>query len=542
MNRGFGSAVAVLLALHAAPVQAQETWPARPVKFIVPSSPGGGTDLYARQLAQALSESLRQQFIVDNRPGASGNIGAEAAAKAAPDGYTFLVTANPAIAVNPSLYRNLPYNAERDFVPVARGVVAPLVICVHPSVPARTLAELVALGKREPGKLSFGSAGTGSPTYLGVRMLEEASGAKFLHVPFKGIGNMMPSLLGGQLSFAFPDAAVALAHIRAGKLIPLAIIEHAPQLPKVPTFAEAGFPGLEIYSSFSVAAPSWPSRPVRVMVGFAPGGPNDIIARAYGARLAETFGQAFVVENRTGAGGNLAAEAVARAAPDGYTLTLGSTGPSAVNPALYAKLPFDLVRDLDMVSLVATGNSALAVHPGVPAASVKELIALARARPGKLTYASSGNGSSLHLAAELFKQMAGVDLVHVPYKGAAPAMTDLVSGHVHMSFAPVANVVPFAKAGKLRLLALTGAKHSAFAPGTPTLAESGLPGFDVWTWYAILCTAGTPVEVVNRLHAALVKIAQNPQLKEQLANIGIDAEASASPPDPPAYRAAEGEK
>ncbi len=256
MNRGFGSAVAIVFALYAAPVQAQETWPARPVKFIVPSSPGGGTDLYARQLAQALSESLSQQFLVDNRPGASGNIGAEAAAKAAPDGYTFLVTANPAIAVNPSLYRNLQYNAERDFVPVARGVVAPLVICVHPSVPARTLAELVALGKRDPGKLSFGSAGTGSPTFLGIRMLEEVSGAKFLHVPFKGIGNMMPSLLGGQLNFAFPDAAVALAHIRAGKLIPLAIIEHAPQLPKVPTFAEAGFPGLEIYSSFSVAAPS----------------------------------------------------------------------------------------------------------------------------------------------------------------------------------------------------------------------------------------------------------------------------------------------
>jgi tripartite-type tricarboxylate transporter receptor subunit TctC len=256
MKRGFGSAVAVLLALHAVHAHAQDAWPARPVKFIVPSSPGGGTDLYARQLAQALSESLKQQFIVDNRPGASGNIGAEAAAKSAPDGYTFLVTANPAIAVNPSLYKNLPYSAERDFAPVARGVVAPLVICVHPSVPARTLAELVALGKREPGKLSFGSAGTGSPTFLGIRMLEEVSGAKFLHVPFKGIGNMMPSLLGGQLSFAFPDAAVALAHIRAGKLIPLAIIEHAPQLAKVPTFAEAGFPGLEIYSSFSVVAPA----------------------------------------------------------------------------------------------------------------------------------------------------------------------------------------------------------------------------------------------------------------------------------------------
>jgi tripartite-type tricarboxylate transporter receptor subunit TctC len=233
---------------------------------------------------------------------------------------------------------------------------------------------------------------------------------------------------------------------------------------------------------------------------------------------------------------------VARAAPDGLTLMLGSTGTNSVNPALYAKLPFDLVRDLEMVSLVATGNSALAVHPRVHAQNVKELIALAKAQPGKLTYASSGNGSSLHLAAELFKQIAGVDLVHVPYKGAAPAMTDLVSGQVDMSFAPVANVVPLAKAGKLRLLALTGAKHSAFAPGTPTLAESGLAGFDVRTWYAILCTAGTPGEVVNRLHGALVKIAQNPQLKEQLGNIGIDAEASASPAEARAYRAAEVEK
>jgi len=292
----------------------------------------------------------------------------------------------------------------------------------------------------------------------------------------------------------------------------------------------------------TAAAENFPTKPIRLIVPFPPGGPNDIIARAYGARLAAAFGQPFIVENRTGAGGNLAAEAVARAAPDGLTLMLGSTGTNSVNPALYAKLPFDLVRDLEMVSLVATGNSALAVHPRVPAANVKELIALAKAQPGKLTYASSGNGSSLHLAAELFKQIAGVDLVHVPYKGAAPAMTDLVSGQVDMSFAPVANVVPLAKAGKLRLLALTGAKHSAFAPGTPTLAESGLAGFDVRTWYAILCTAGTPGEVVNRLHGALVKIAQNPQLKEQLGNIGIDAEASASPAEARAYRANEVER
>ncbi|HEY6239518.1 MAG TPA: tripartite tricarboxylate transporter substrate-binding protein, partial [Burkholderiales bacterium] len=210
----------------------------------------------------------------------------------------------------------------------------------------------------------------------------------------------------------------------------------------------------------SADAQNYPSRAVRVMVGFAPGGPNDIIARAYAARLTESFGQPFVVENRTGAGGNLASEAAAHAPPDGHTLTLGSTGPIGVNPSLYPKLSFDPTRDLDIVTLVATGNSALAVHPRVPAASVREFIALAKSQPGKFTYASSGNGSSLHLAAELFKQMAGVDLVHIPYKGAAPAMTDLVSGQVDMSFAPVANVVPFARAGKLRLLALTGAKHS----------------------------------------------------------------------------------
>jgi tripartite-type tricarboxylate transporter receptor subunit TctC len=286
----------------------------------------------------------------------------------------------------------------------------------------------------------------------------------------------------------------------------------------------------------------YPSHSVRILVGFAPGGPNDIIARAYGARLAESFGQPFVVENRPGAGGNLASEAVARAAPDGHTLVLGSTGPIGVNPSLYANLSFDIVRDLAIVTLVATGNSALAVNPRVPAKNVQELIALAKAQPGKLSYASSGAGSSLHLAAELFKQMAGVDILHVPYKGAAPAMIDLVAGQVDMSFAPVANVVPLAKGGKLRLLALTGAKPSAIAPGTPTLSDTGLPGFDVWTWYAVLATAGTPEEVINRLHAELTKIAQLPQVKEQLTNIGVDPETSASPAEARAYRASEVER
>jgi tripartite-type tricarboxylate transporter receptor subunit TctC len=182
------------------------------------------------------------------------------------------------------------------------------------------------------------------------------------------------------------------------------------------------------------------------------------------------------------------------------------------------------------------------VHPGVAARSVQELIALARAQPGKLTYASAGSGSSQHLSAELFKQAAGVDIVHVPYKGAAPGITDLLAGQVDMSFAPVANVVPYAKTGKLRLLGVTSAARSSFTPDTPTIAESGVPGFEVVTWYAMFATAGTPPAIVERLNAGLRKISQNPQLREQLANLGIDATASASPAEARAYRDAEVEK
>jgi len=297
-----------------------------------------------------------------------------------------------------------------------------------------------------------------------------------------------------------------------------------------------------ILASSHAFAQTYPARPVRVMVGFAPGGPNDIIARAYSARLAEGLGQPFVVENRTGAAGNLAAEAVARAAPDGHTLMLGSTGTNAVNPSLYAGLPFDPVRDLAPVSVVATSPSALAVHPKVAAQSVRELIALAKAQPGKLTYASAGSGSSQHLSAELFKQAAGVDIVHVPYKGAAPGIIDLLAGQVDMSFAPVANVVPHAKSGKLRLLAVTSASRSEFAPGVPTVAESGVPGFDVTTWYAVFATGGTPAAIVERLNAELGKISRNPKLREQLAGLGIDAAASASPAEARAYRDAEVER
>jgi len=259
MNLAAASAFA--LVLLAIPCAAQEAWPARPVKLIVPSSPGGGTDLFARLLGQALGEALKQQFVIDNRPGASGNIGAEIAAKSAPDGYTFLVSANPALTVNPSLYKNLPYDAERDFSPVARAVIAPQVICAHPSLQVKSVAELVALGKREPGKIPFASAGTGSPTYLGVRMLEEASGARFVHVPYKGVGQAYKDLLGGDIKFMFPDVASVIPHIRSGKVVALAVNQRTPLLPGVPTLAEAGFP-IEVFTSFSVVAPAGTPRAI----------------------------------------------------------------------------------------------------------------------------------------------------------------------------------------------------------------------------------------------------------------------------------------
>lgn len=246
----------VLLAMWMGAAFGQDAWPSRAVKFIVASSPGGGTDTYARFMAQALSENLKQPFVVDNRPGAGGNIGVEAVVKSPPDGYTILVSANAQIAINPSLYKNLPYNVERDLAPVARGVTGPLVICVLPSLPVKTLADLVAIGKKEPDSVAFGSAGTGTTTYLGVFMLAEAAGARFLHVPYKGMGAVYKDFLGGQVKFMFPDLASALPHIRSGRAVPLALTERSKLLPNIPSIAEAGFPQVEITNSFSVTAPA----------------------------------------------------------------------------------------------------------------------------------------------------------------------------------------------------------------------------------------------------------------------------------------------
>ena len=235
---------------------AQGSWPTKPVRIIVPSTPGGGTDAYSRLMSALLTESFKQQFVVENRPGGNGNIGAEAAARAVPDGYTILIAASPSLVMNLFLYKNLPFNAEKDFVPVAGGVISPLVFVVHPSVPARNLAELVALGKTNPGKLTYGSAQQTSSTALGVRLLEEASGAQFTNIPFKGLGQSVPNLLSGEISFMYSDVVAILTHLRAGKIIPLAVSTNVPRLPGVPSVADAGYPEAGVHASFMVVAPT----------------------------------------------------------------------------------------------------------------------------------------------------------------------------------------------------------------------------------------------------------------------------------------------
>lgn len=272
----------------------------------------------------------------------------------------------------------------------------------------------------------------------------------------------------------------------------------------------------------SAQTTGFPDKPLRFIVGFTPGGPSDIIARALGQKLADLWAQQVVIENRPGAGGNIAAEIAAKSAPDGYTWLLGNNSILATNRSLYAKLAYDPVRDFAPVALVAIQPNILVVNPGVPAGSVKELIALAKAKPGELNYASSGSGAAAHLAGELFKTMAGVDMVHVPYKGAQPALTDVIAGQAQLMFATSASVIPYIKAGRLRALAVTTAQRSGVVPELPTLSEAGVPGFEAITWHGVVVPAATPAPLVGRLNADIVKVLGMRDLRERLESLGAE--------------------
>ena len=274
-------------------------------------------------------------------------------------------------------------------------------------------------------------------------------------------------------------------------------------------------------ASFSHAQ-QYPAKPVRLVVTSPPGGSQDFLARLLAQSLSPALGQQVLVENRTGASGVIGIDFVAKAAPDGYTLLLGAAGPIAIVPALREKLPFDPLRDFAPITMVASGPFAIVVHPSVPARTLKELIAIAKARPRSLNYGSSGAGASPHLAAELLKSMAGIDLVHVPYKGVGPALTDVIAGHIDAMFADVHLVLPHAKAGKLRVLAVTSRERSGVMPEAPTVSEAAVPGYSAGTWFGVLAPAGTSQEIVSRLNGEIRKILGNASLRERLSTQGIE--------------------
>jgi len=277
-----------------------------------------------------------------------------------------------------------------------------------------------------------------------------------------------------------------------------------------------------VFASGPTLAQAYPDHPVRIIVPFPPGGPADVLARLVGDKLAQSLGKPFVVENKAGAGGNIGMEQGARAAPDGYTLILAPVGNLTVAPALYATLPYDPAKDFAPITVIASVPNVLIVHPSVPAKTVAELVALAKAKPGSLNYASPGNGSIPHLAGELFKRMAGIDIVHIPFNGVAPASNAVLSGSVQMFFAQSSAALPQWRAGKVVALGVATPKRIAAAPDLPTVAEQGFPGFDATSWYALVAPAGTPLAVIDRLHAEIVRALAEPDVRERIAGLGAE--------------------
>jgi tripartite-type tricarboxylate transporter receptor subunit TctC len=270
------------------------------------------------------------------------------------------------------------------------------------------------------------------------------------------------------------------------------------------------------------SAQAYPSRTVRIIVAFAPGGTTDLLARFIASELAGPLGQPFVVENISGGGGNVGSAQAARTAPDGHTLLLGAAGNIAINPSLFTNMPYDPATELAPVALMATVMNMLVVHPSVPANSVKELIALARSRPGKLTYASAGNGSTIQLAAEMFKHMAGVDILGVNYRGSGPAMVDLLGGRTDIMFENMPTALPRVQSGSLRALGVTGRTRNPALPNVPTIAEAGLPDFEALSWFGVMAPAKTPPAVIDTLHRAIAAALAKPESVEKVKSMGAD--------------------
>jgi tripartite-type tricarboxylate transporter receptor subunit TctC len=274
------------------------------------------------------------------------------------------------------------------------------------------------------------------------------------------------------------------------------------------------------------AAPAYPTKPIRFVVPFAPGGSTDTLGRVLGQKLAESMGQQVVIDNRTGANGNIGMEIVAKAPPDGHTIVLGYIANVAIGPSLYEKLPFDPVKDYEHVTLIATSPNVLVAHPSLKASNMKELIALAKTQPGKLSYASAGVASVGHLTGEYINQLAGIRMTHIAYKGSGQAVTDLLGGHIQLMYSGFSSTLPHIKSGKLRAIAQTGEKRSPALPDVPTIAEQGFPKFEATAWYGVHAPAKTPRPIVNRLNVEIVKALKLPDVRERLSSLGFEIAGS----------------
>ncbi len=288
-----------------------------------------------------------------------------------------------------------------------------------------------------------------------------------------------------------------------------------------------------LFAAVPAFAQAWPAKPVRWIAPYPPGGSSDLVARAIGNRLAEQLGQPVLIDNRPGAGGSLGTEVAARSAPDGYTLLLANIAPLAINPHIYPKLGYDVMRDFEAVTLLATGPTLLVVGPSLPVKNVQELIALAKAKPGAIKYGTGGSGTPAHLTTELLRLMTGIDLLHVPYKGTGQSVTDLLGGQIDFVFASPPVAAAHVKSGKLRALAASSAKRTPLAPDVPTVAESGVPGFDMVTWWGAVVPAKTPAPIIDRLNVTLRKSLEFADTLERFAALGIDVQSST----PAAFRA-----
>jgi len=281
--------------------------------------------------------------------------------------------------------------------------------------------------------------------------------------------------------------------------------------------------GLALAVQVTAAAAQWPAKSVTLVVPYPPGGPTDIVARAVAQGMSEALGQTVLVDNRAGAGGNIGADVVAKSTADGYTLLLATTA-HAINMSLFKNLSYDTRKSFAPISLLTKGPLVIVTRPDLPVRNVAELIALAKASPGSLTFASSGNGQSTHLSAELFSAMAGVRMVHAPYRGSSPAMTDVMGGHADLMFNTMLSSMPYVRDGKLRALAITGANRSPAAPDLPTVAESGLPGYEATAWNGLMAPVGTPDDVIQKLSAVLQNVLNQPQMQQQFQQQGFDAQ------------------